>query len=134
MRLLKEQLLRAAIAVLLVAAPLAQAQDHAPAKRQQYLYVLRVAPQMQDEAKWKDSDRAVTMRHFERLKKATESGQVILAGRTTSEPLDKTFGLVIFEADGEQAARAFMEADPAVQAGLMTATLHPYSVLLQRAP
>lgn len=133
MSLLKEQLLRTAIAVLLVTAPLTQAQDRAPAKHQQYLYVLRVAPQLQDEAKWKESDRAVTMRHFDRLKKATESGQVILAGRT-SEPLDKTFGLVVFEAESEQAARAFMEADPAVQAGVMTATLHPYSVALQRTP
>lgn len=56
---------------------------------------------------------------------------MILAGRTT-ENLDKTFGLVIFEAENEAAAKAFMEADPAVQAGVMTATLHPYAVALKR--
>ena len=59
------------------------------------------------------------------------SGQVILAGRTV-EPLDKTFGLVIFEADSETAAMEFMQSDPAVKAGLMVATLHPYAVALQR--
>ena len=48
------------------------------------------------------------------------------------EPLDKTFGLVIFEADSEAAAMEFMRSDPAVEAGLMTATLHPYAVALQR--
>ena len=41
------------------------------------------------------------------------TGQVILAGRT-SEALDKTFGLVIFEAESKTAARLFMESDPAV--------------------
>ena len=46
--------------------------------------------------------------HFERLVQALEAGQVILAGRTR-ESLDK-----------------------AVIAGLMTATLHPYAIALQR--
>ena len=93
--------------------------------------MLKVAPHLHDEAKWSDKDKAATSRHFDRLKKATASGQVILAGRTT-ENLDKTFGLVLFEAENEAAAKAFMDADPAVQAGVMTATLHPYSVALQR--
>jgi uncharacterized protein YciI len=93
--------------------------------------VLRVAPHLQDESKWSDSDKAATGRHFQRLQQAAAKGQVILAGRS-SEPLDQTFGLVIFEADSEAAARAFMEGDPAVQAGVMTATLHPYAVALQR--
>ena len=99
--------------------------------RAQYVYVLQVAPQYQTEASWTDAENAVVARHFERLSKATESGQVIIAGRTT-ESLDKTFGLVIFEADSESAAREFMHSDPAVMAGLMNATLHPYAVALQR--
>jgi uncharacterized protein YciI len=124
-----------AVFALLMAAPMAQAQSpqspHAPAKAQQYLYVLRVAAPLQDESKWTDKHKAAAGKHFERLKKATADGKVILAGRTT-EALDKTFGLVVFEADSEAAAKAFMEADPAVVAGVMTATLHPYSVALQR--
>jgi len=45
---------------------------------------------------------------------------------------DKTFGIAIFEAADEAAARKFMEEDPAVVAGVMTAELHPFSVVLQR--
>lgn len=124
------QLLAAALAAFLIA-PAAFAETPVAAKPQQFLYMLRVAPHLHDEAKWSDKDKAATSRHFERLKKATADGKVILAGRTT-EQLDKTFGLVVFEAENETAARAFMEADPAVVAGVMTATLHPYSVALQR--
>jgi uncharacterized protein YciI len=57
-----------------------------------------------------------------------------LCAGCTTEPLAQTFGIVIFEADDEQSARQFMQADPAVVAGLMSATLHPYSVALQRKP
>jgi len=103
----------------------------AAAKRSHYLYVLRVAPRLHDQKAWTDADNAAVGRHFARLKQGVEAGQVILAGRT-NEPLDKTFGLVIFEADDEAAARAFMEADPAVVSGQMTATLHPYAVALLR--
>ena len=73
----------------------------------------------------------IVARHLERLAQAAWAGKVILAGRT-NESLDLTFGLVIFEADSEASAREFMQSDPAVQAGLMTATLHPYAVALQR--
>jgi uncharacterized protein YciI len=97
----------------------------------QYVYVLQVAPRFQNEVSWTDTENAVVARHFERLAKAAKSGRVIIAGRTT-EPLDKTFGLVIFEAESESAAREFMQSDPAVMAGLMIATLHPYAVALQR--
>jgi uncharacterized protein YciI len=105
----------------------------APKKPQQFVYVLRLAPALHQESNWTDKHRASVGEHFQRLKKATESGQVILAGRTT-EDLDKTFGLVVFEADNLEAARAFMAADPAVAAGVMTATVHPYAVALQRKP
>jgi uncharacterized protein YciI len=126
-------LLSVIVGVLLSALP-AQAQEHAaPGKPQQFVYMLRVAKHLQDEAKWSEKDKAATTQHFERLKKATEAGQVILAGRT-SESLDKTFGIVIFEADSEAAARKFMQDDPAVKAGVMKATLHPYAIALQRKP
>lgn len=104
--------------------------QEAPA-RQQYVYVLQVATPFQSESAWTDAENAVISRHFERLAQAAESGQLILAGRTL-EPLSATFGLVIFEAESEAAARTFMQSDPAVEAGLMTATLHPYAVALQR--
>ena len=70
-------------------------------------------------------------RHFIRFQEAIKSGQLILAGRT-KEPGDKTFGIAIFRASDEAAARKFMESDPAVVAKLMTAELHPFFVALQR--
>ena len=97
----------------------------------QFLYVLRLTPAFQVESGWTDADRAMVGKHFERLAQATQAGQVVLAGRT-SEPLDRTFGLVVFEAENEDAARRFMEGDPAVQAGIMQATLHPYDIVLLR--
>jgi uncharacterized protein YciI len=39
---------------------------------------------------------------------------------------------VIFEAESAAAADEFVRSDPAVIAGLMTATVHPYAVALQR--
>ena len=97
----------------------------------QYIYVLKVAPRFQDEAAWTDAENASVARHFARLAEAARSGKVILAGRTT-EALAQTFGIVIFEAESAAAADEFMRLDPAVVAGLMTATLHPYAVALQR--
>jgi len=47
-------------------------------------------------------------------------------------PGDKTFGIAIFEAADEDAARKFMREDPDVAGGLMTAELHPFAVALQR--
>ena len=116
-----------AIAIL----PAGQSLGQEPQAREQYVYVLQVAPQYQEEVTWTATENAVVAQHFERLSNAARSGQVILAGRTV-EPLDKTFGLVIFEADSETAAMEFMHSDPAVKAGLMVATLHPYAVALQR--
>lgn len=103
----------------------------APAPRAQFVYVLRVLPPFHAAEAWTDKEKAAVARHFERL--ATAQGQVILAGKTT-EALDVTFGIVVFEAASEQEARAFMQSDPAVLAGLMSATLHPYAVALLRKP
>jgi uncharacterized protein YciI len=128
---IRNRVVQAALAGLLIA-PLALAQaPQASIKPQQYVYVLRLVPALHDKAQWTGKTMAITAEHFSRLKQATDSGKVILAGRTNEE-LDKTFGLVIFEADSPAAAKAFMEEDPAVKGGLMTATLHPYAIALQR--
>jgi uncharacterized protein YciI len=119
---------RRLFALLLLAAPLAFAE---PPKPQQFVYLLKVAPSMQDPQKWGDKEKAAAGAHFQRLQKATAEGMVVHAGRST-ESLDKTFGIVVFEAADEAAAKKFAQEDPAVQAGLMTATVHPYTVVLQR--
>ena len=103
----------------------------AEAKPKQFIYVLRLVPRLHSDAAWTKEDEMVIARHLTRFRQAIDKGELILAGRT-KEPGDKTFGIAIFEAADEAAARAFMESDPAVVAGLMTAELHPFAVALQR--
>jgi uncharacterized protein YciI len=109
----------------------ASAQDRADSKPKQFIYILRLVPRLYSDAAWTKEDNMALERHFNRFKDAIETGELILAGRTR-EPGDKTFGIAIFEAPDEEAARKFMESDPAVVAGLMTAELHPFGVALQR--
>jgi uncharacterized protein YciI len=107
------------------------AQEPKPDKPKRFIYVLRLVPRLHSDSGWtKDDERALSM-HFTRFKHAIDTGGLILAGRTM-EPGDKTFGIAIFEATDEKAARSFMEGDPAVVAGLMTAELHPFAVALRR--
>ena len=107
------------------------AQEPKTGKPKQFIYVLRLVPRLHADSAWTKEDTAVLERHFARFQEATKSGQLILAGRT-SEPGDKTFGIAIFEAPDEDAARKFMQEDPAVVGGLMTAELHPFAVALER--
>jgi uncharacterized protein len=107
------------------------AQEPKAGKPKQFIYVLRLVPRLRADSAWTKEDNAALERHFARFQEATESGQLILAGRTR-EPGDKTFGIAIFEASDEDAARKFMQEDPAVAGGLMTAELHPFAVALQR--
>lgn len=126
------------LVITLASAPLALvAADEKPSaapaapKLRQWLYILRLAPRLHDDKAWTETDKATIGRHFARLQAATKSGQVILAGRSM-EPGDKTIGLVIFEAADEPAALAFMNGDPCVEQGVMTAELRPYAVALLR--
>jgi uncharacterized protein YciI len=107
------------------------AQESQPEKPNQFIYVLHLVPRLHADANWTAQDKDVLHRHFVRFQDAIKTGQLILAGRT-SEPGDKTFGIAIFQAKDEAAARKFMEEDPAVAGGLMTAELHPFSVALER--
>ena len=89
------------------------AQTREPGKPKEFIYVLRLVPRLYDDKNWTKEDNAVLGRHFVRFQEAIKTGQLILAGRT-SEPGDKTFGIAIFQAKDEAAARKFMEEDPAV--------------------
>jgi uncharacterized protein YciI len=67
---------------------------------------------------------AILEEHFNYLKGAAEAGIVLLAGPC----LDKTFGLVVFCAENDEAANAFMFGDPSVKKNVMMAELHPMRV------
>src|SRR2546430_17731236 len=115
--------------VLVLVEPL-PAQELQSEKPKQFIYVLHLVPRLYADASWTDEDRKVLQRHFVRFQEAIKAGKLILAGRT-SESGDKTLGIAIFEAKDEAAARKFMEEDPAVAVGLMTAELHPFTVALE---
>ena len=102
-------------------------------KPRQFIYMLKLAPRLHDDNAWTDDDKKTVAAHFAHLKAATATGKVVLAGRTL-EPGSRTFGIVIFEDVDEEAARNFMNRDPAIAAKVMSATLHPYQIALQRAP
>jgi uncharacterized protein YciI len=70
-------------------------------------------------------------RHFAYLTQLTEQGIMVIVGRTQNND-EHTFGIAIFEAEDESAARQIMTNDPAVQGGVMRATLYPYKIALQR--
>lgn len=119
------------VALLFSFAP-ATAADQAPSPtKRQYLIILRPVVRLHDEKAWTPADNAAVAAHFQRLQQATKTGQVLLAGRTL-EPGDRGLGLVIFEAEGEAEAKAFMAADPCVQQGVFTAELRPYYAALVR--
>lgn len=75
-----------------------------------------------------EEDKAVAL-HFEYLKELEGKGTLILAGRTMN--MDETcFGIVILWAGSEEEAKAIMDEDPALKAGVMEAELFPFRVAL----
>jgi uncharacterized protein len=97
----------------------------------QYLYLLKpVRLGMVTEGPTLEEAEIVS-RHFAYLEDLTEMGVMILVGRTQNRD-EATFGIAIFEAEDESAARTIMEADPAVRAGVMRADLYPYQIALMR--
>ena len=68
--------------------------------------------------------------HFRYLVDLRDRGVLILAGRT--QEAVGTWGITIFEADDEGAARSVVDGDPAVAAGVFEASLHPYAVAVAR--
>ncbi|MGF3101985.1 YciI family protein [Rossellomorea sp. DUT-2] len=97
----------------------------------EFIYVLKLIPRLHKEENWTTEDEGIVQRHFERLKELTDSGVVILAGRTLNEE-ENAFGIVVFEAEDVEKAREFMKEDPTVKEGIMTAELFPYRVALLR--
>ena len=63
-------------------------------------------------------------RHRNYLRKLTEDGTVILAGRT--EAGERSFGIVVYAADDAAQAQAVYANDPAVAEGLMHGEVFPY--------
>jgi uncharacterized protein YciI len=74
-----------------------------------------------------EEEAEVLRRHVDFLTRLTAEGVVLTAGRTLD--VDRgVFGIVVFEAETDEAADAVMSADPAVEHGVMHAELFPFRV------
>jgi uncharacterized protein YciI len=96
----------------------------------EYLYLLLPGDRPElatDPEAWTEADERVASEHYGRLKNATETGRVILAGRSQDGVGP---AVVIFRADSDDEARRFMEEDPFVTERLFRATLHPFRASL----
>jgi uncharacterized protein len=93
----------------------------------EFIYMLKVTrPEMLTEGPSIDEEQALDS-HFRYLQQQLTAGKVILFGRTQTTDAD-TFGIVIFEAEDEMAAEEFVNNDPALAEGCMSATLYPYLI------
>jgi uncharacterized protein len=98
-----------------------------------YLYRIQPArPAMLSAGPTPEEARIVSL-HFEYLERLTQQGIVILAGRTLNTDLS-SFGIIILQTPTEEAARAVMDHDPAVQQGVMRAEFFPYRIALWSTP
>jgi uncharacterized protein YciI len=74
-----------------------------------------------------DEEASILSDHVNYLEDLTRQGVVLVFGRTQNND-SSTFGIVIFRAESEDAARSIMNNDPAVKKGIMRAELFPYKV------
>jgi uncharacterized protein YciI len=97
---------------------------------QQYIYVIKPSRlgMLTDGPSAYEED--IVARHFSYLEALANEGIVILAGRTQTSD-DSAFGVVILNAGSEREARERMEADPAVEGGVMRAKLFPFRIALK---
>jgi len=98
----------------------------------QYLYLLKPTRLGMVTEGPTESEQRIVTDHFNYLQQLLADGSAVLFGRTTNDD-ENTLGLVIFEAQDDGAAGAIMESDPAVQHGVMTATLLPYRIAGMRS-
>ncbi len=97
-----------------------------------FVYKLSLKEEYRDLSKWTEKEEQILTDHFSRLKKFTEKGKVILAGRTPDENEPEGFGIVIFEAENKKEAKKFMNNDPAISKGIMESKLFPFKLALIR--
>ena len=99
--------------------------------KSQFIYVIKPISRLLKEENWTHRENEIVNRHFAFLQKMMSECKLILAGKT--EGLDeKTFGIVIIEADSKEEALELMKNDPGVSEGIMVGELFPYKVALLR--
>ncbi|MGE0174698.1 MAG: YciI family protein [Oligoflexales bacterium] len=94
-----------------------------------YVYKLALQPRYYDFSTWDEKVQETFKRHAEYLHKGVTTGKVHVVGRSDQEP-KKNYGIVIFEDASEQEAKQFMNDDPCIVGGVMTAELAPFKLLM----
>lgn len=94
----------------------------------QFIYMIRAVRPGFADASTPEED-AVMSEHFAHLKAKFDAGELLLAGPCT----DAAFGIIVFEAESEQAAMDFMNNDPSVRKHVMNAELHPFRASLMKS-
>lgn len=98
-------------------------------EKKQFVIVLRLNPKYQDDKNWTEADNQAVGRHFAKLQQLQKDGKLIFAGRTL---VKESMGVVILEVESEAEARAVMEADDAVKAGIMSVEVLPFQTALMK--
>ncbi len=94
-----------------------------------WIYVLRLCQRLWDSDNWSSEDAAIIQQHFEYLKSLTETGTMIMVGRTDVDMKDN-IGIAVFAANTKEEAEGIMNADPCIMHGIMTAELFPFRLSL----
>ena len=68
------------------------------------------------------ADQTVMDRHVDYVARLAQDGLVIVAGSTQDEPI----GMVFLREESEGSARAAMDADPIIAAGVLRGRLRPF--------
>jgi uncharacterized protein YciI len=98
-------------------------------ERTTYLYRIQpTRPEMLSQGSTSEEDASID-EHFAYRQALTAQGVVLFVGRTLTTTPD-TFGIAVFHAENETAAREIMQQDPAVRKGVMRAELFPFKIAL----
>jgi uncharacterized protein YciI len=100
---------------------------------QHYLYRIRPTRIAMLADKPTPEEEEVLGAHFAYLQELAAAGVVLMAGRNLHRD-ERSFGLVVFAAPDDAAARRIMNDDPGVRAGVFAAELFPFRVALLGAP
>lgn len=100
-------------------------------KKEQFIYVIKPIPPLLIEDNWTAKEEAIIDRHFAYLQKLLAEKKLILAGKTKGLD-DKTFGIVIIEANTFAEAKEITCNDPGISEGIMNYELFPYHVAIMK--
>ena len=126
---MRSRLASLAVVTALILGTFASVAESQDAKEKQWVY--RIQPSRIEMLKNGPTteETGILQDHFNHLKELTAKGVVIFAGRTLTDD-DSSFGIVVFRAASEEAARNVMNSDPAVAKGVMSAKLFPFHIAL----